>query len=303
MKKILVATTALVATAGMAAAEVSFGGYGRFGVAYTEGRVVGGVLDETFITSRFRLTIDGKTEADNGLTFGARVRIQQNEGSAAGTGINKARFYAKSGGLEVGVGNIFGTMDSLPGLYSGTVGLTGLGYANVVTNFNAFSYSSGGAGQAPEGVELIYSGGAYTAHLSHGDTGTQAGRTELGGSFSLNDWTVGVAFANKPLLTEAGTNAVLTLGGKLGAASVGLAFAQNQAVGGAKTNAMTLSGAFEVGAATKVTAYVAQDKAQLVNNAYGIGVSHSLGGGASIQGGVADVHGTTRADLGVLFNF
>ena len=36
MKKVLFATTALVATAGVAAADVTFGGYGRFGVIYVE---------------------------------------------------------------------------------------------------------------------------------------------------------------------------------------------------------------------------------------------------------------------------
>jgi outer membrane protein OmpU len=34
MKKILFATTALIATAGMAAAEVRLSGYGRFGLDY-----------------------------------------------------------------------------------------------------------------------------------------------------------------------------------------------------------------------------------------------------------------------------
>ena len=38
MKKLLIASTALVATAGMAAAEVTFSGYGRFGVIYEEDR-------------------------------------------------------------------------------------------------------------------------------------------------------------------------------------------------------------------------------------------------------------------------
>lgn len=45
MKKILFASTALVATAGVAAADVSFGGYGRFGVGYVEDRTVGGTSD------------------------------------------------------------------------------------------------------------------------------------------------------------------------------------------------------------------------------------------------------------------
>ncbi|MDG2058479.1 MAG: porin, partial [Tateyamaria sp.] len=37
MKKLLLASTALVATAGMAAAEITFSGSARFGVTYNEG--------------------------------------------------------------------------------------------------------------------------------------------------------------------------------------------------------------------------------------------------------------------------
>ena len=48
MKKVLFATTALVATAGVAAADVTFGGYGRFGAIYTEtkGTAAGGTPEE-----------------------------------------------------------------------------------------------------------------------------------------------------------------------------------------------------------------------------------------------------------------
>ena len=52
MKKVLFATTALVATAGVAAADVTFSGYGRFGVIYADNE---GGDDETSITSRLRL--------------------------------------------------------------------------------------------------------------------------------------------------------------------------------------------------------------------------------------------------------
>ena len=38
MKKVLFATTALVATAGVAAADVTLSGSGRFGVVYNSGR-------------------------------------------------------------------------------------------------------------------------------------------------------------------------------------------------------------------------------------------------------------------------
>ena len=83
MKKVLFATTALVATAGVAAADVTFGGYGRFGVMYSSAAGPNGIA-QTFgddgtgdssldITSRFRLQIDATAESDAGVTFGART--------------------------------------------------------------------------------------------------------------------------------------------------------------------------------------------------------------------------------------
>ena len=113
MKKVLFATTALVATAGVAAADVTFGGYGRFGVMYMDDDSAG--TDSTDVTSRFRLQIDATAESDAGVVVGARVRIQQNEGQQGMT--NGARFFARSGGFEVGVGNIFGALESMPGQY------------------------------------------------------------------------------------------------------------------------------------------------------------------------------------------
>ncbi|MDQ7070346.1 MAG: porin [Rhodobacterales bacterium] len=290
MKKILFATTALVATAGVAAADVSFGGYGRFGVAYTSAGA-----GSTDLTSRLRLTITGTTESDNGLSFGARYRIQQSGTSAApaatGTGTNQARFWMSAGGLTVAVGNIFGAMDSLPNLYigqhGGSIGYQGLGYGHVVTEFATHTYSSGSAGSAgSDGVEVTYSGDAYSVHLSSG-----ASRIEFGGSYSFGDWTVGAA------ATDAGAGAqwVATVGGTIGSINIRAAVAEV----GVNTN-YNVSAGFAVGAATTITAYLASVRGA---DNYGLGVNHSLGGGASIAAGVASLGGTTRAEAGVVFNF
>ena len=80
MKKVLFATTALIATASVAAAEVKFSGYGRFGLGYLEdrtgtvdaiggGEATGVETDETILVSRFRLNIDGIVETDGGVAF------------------------------------------------------------------------------------------------------------------------------------------------------------------------------------------------------------------------------------------
>ena len=111
------------------------------------------------------------TEADNGLTFGARLRHQATSvnGAGYGGGFNGARFFARAGGLEIGVGNTFGAIEFMPGVYMSTqsadIGLSGLGFHSLVTNtaqkgyFNWDAYSSGGVGR--DGVEVMYSAGDF----------------------------------------------------------------------------------------------------------------------------------------------
>ncbi len=276
-------------------------GLARFGILYTENAV-----PETRLESRFRLNIDASAEADGGLTFGARVRLQADDaGTAAGVlGTNAPRFTMSAGGLTVGAGNILGAINSMPGLYGGTVGLSGLGFSNVVTNFGSDTYSSTGIGR--NGVEVIYSMGDLGVHLSHSDSISNIGsppvatsitRTALSVSYAVSSWTLALGYQDSDLVTDA--EWVATVGGAIGAANVGFAFAQ--AYNG--NNSMTLSGSFAVGAATTVTAYFAKDEGQVDDTAYGIGVVHNLGGGASVRGGFASTHGTNRADLGVQFNF
>jgi len=298
MKKVLFATTALVATAGMAAADVTFGGYGRFGIIYRD-TAAGSSTD---ITSRFRLQIDATAESDAGVTFGARVRIQQNETDAiaeaanSGTGINGVRFFARSGGLEVGVGNIFGAIEFMPGQYPIDLGLTGLGYDYTAYNFRADAYSSGGAGSAgSNGVELMYSAGDFSAHISASDT---SDRIAAHIAYTWNGWTfaIGAQDSNNAADTELSAS----IGGSIGPADITLAYADNGTAG----DRVVLAGRFDVGAATNIEAYVATADFLAEDTSYGIDFNHSLGGGVSIRGGIAELFsGETRADLGVRFNF
>ena len=71
MKKLLIASTALVATAGMAAAEVSLSGYAEMGIADLNG--AGGVEFFNDIDVTFNLS----GETDNGLTFGATIDLDE----------------------------------------------------------------------------------------------------------------------------------------------------------------------------------------------------------------------------------
>ncbi|MEM5520544.1 porin [Sulfitobacter sp. AS59] len=295
MKKVLFATTALVATAGVAAADVTFGGYARFGVVYND-TATG---DSTDVTSRFRLQIDTTAESDAGVTFGARARIQQNNtdntNSPSGTGINGVRFFARTGGLEVGVGNIFGALEFMPGMYPIDLGLTGLGYDYTAYNFRGDAYSSGGDGAAgANGFELMYSMGDWGLHLSASDDNDRvAGHV----SYSMGGFTIALAAQDSSLATD--TEMAATIGGTVGPADFTLAYADN----GTDGDHIVLAASFDVGAATNVEAYVADAESQ-PDTGYGIDFNHNLGGGTSLRGGIAKrLSGDTRADLGVRFNF
>ena len=302
MKNLLIATTALVATAGMAAAEINFSGGARFGVTYDESLTPG--VEETKVHNRFTINIDGTAETDAGVEFFGRVRIRgENEGDGttrgtAASSVSAPRVGARIGGLTIAVGNINGAIDGLAGVYSGIIGLTGLSFSNVVNNnqsggtFGFDSFSSGGAGT--NGVEVIYSGNGFKAHLSDSAT---TNRTALGLSYAFGDWTVALGHQSSDTAGEDFTS--IGVDGSIGTASVGAAYAANEG----DFDTFRINAGFEVGAATNVTVYVADNSGAGRETAYGVGFTHSLGG-ATLAGGIEnDRAGLTRADFGVRFNF
>ena len=84
MKKLLIATTALVATAGMAAADVKLTGSAEIGM--TDGGGATGMEMHTDMDIDFKLS--GAT--DNGLSFGATIDLDQVSGGINSTGGKQA---------------------------------------------------------------------------------------------------------------------------------------------------------------------------------------------------------------------
>lgn len=315
MKKFLIATTALVAMAGASAAEVKFGGDARFGLQYNGGAPAGST--KTSLEKRMTVNVDGSTTADNGVTFGARVRIRSDEN--AGTAVSGARVFARAGGLTVAAGNILGAIESMPNLYGPSVGLTGLGWQGLVTNvagaghaaFDWDSFSSRGNGA--EGIEAIYTMGDFTGHLSYSANGlrgiapgSSGRRVAAYGSYTFSGWTVALGIQDSNVVAGGVEDkVVLTASGKIGEFGVGFGAAQN-GKGANKINKFAINGSYTMGATT-ISGYVAQQGAAagvLSRATYGIGASYNMGGGASLVGGIERTTAkTTRADIGVSFRF
>jgi outer membrane protein OmpU len=260
----------------------------------------------TTLEKRMTVNMSGSAETTSGLTFGASLNIRSNEDTD--TLLSGAKVHMSTGGVTVAVGNIDGALESMPGMYSASVGLTGLGWGGVLGNttetanpaahatgywgWDAYSSSGNGA----EGVEVIYSAGAVTGHLSYSadSLGSNSERTAAYVSYAMGDWTVAAGMQDSADNWEDKT--IVTVGGKVGDFGVGVGYADNNG-----ESKIALNGSATFGATT-VSAYIANEESA-TDNPMGLGVSHDLGG-AALKGGIAKTAtGTTRADVGVSFSF
>jgi outer membrane protein OmpU len=324
MKKVLFATTALIATAGMAAAEVKVSGYGRFGLDWNEANDVAGNNDNvssTNITSRFRLQFDASTETDGGVTVGGRIRAQaeNRDGSQGAASWSSPQFHVAYGGLRVNVGNIWGAIDSAPGLYLNTTsvgtGIDGMGFNSLAIKGAGFdTFTSAGTGRG--GVEAIYSAGGFTGHLSYskqnfddldGDGNADTPATSANGvertaimlSYSFGDYFVTGAYqsaSNGRQITKGGVSVsadddviFLAGGADFGQFGATLQLAQTE-----EADSITLVGEAEIGAAstligwvnsTDIDTGVTAGQSVTDGTAFGINYEYDLGGGVTFVAG------------------
>ena len=113
MKKILFATTALVASAGFAAAgEVKLTGYAEIGI--TGGDAFTGFTGETQYHSDMDVSFHLSGETDNGLTFGAKIDLDEVAGGIP-TGYNngavKQAVWVKGAFGSITLGDTDGALD------------------------------------------------------------------------------------------------------------------------------------------------------------------------------------------------
>ena len=307
MKKILIATSALVATAGVAAADVTLSGYGRFGLDHSSAVVAPGVT-KTRINSRFRLNIDGSAETDAGVTFGARVRMQQSSGGV--TVLNQPQFSATYQGLRMEVGNANSAIDSVALMYNSEIGYLDRGLGDPIGGFAA--YSSGVASLTRQGVFASYKLGADSVrasviNLDQTATSSIANRKEVSVSadYKFGQFTVAAAYADNAANVNNATSAFIGAEYAITPdANAGLLHFQDKDGAGVKVRRTTVYGNYKMDAMT-FKGYVANDNDadNLTDTAFGLGMDYDLGG-ARLAGDIHRTYAkTTVVGLGVRFNF
>lgn len=311
MKKVLFATTALVATAGVAAADVALSGMGEIGVV--GGDVYG---NNTQFWTDIDVTFSMTGTADNGLTFGATVDLDEN-GAFAGTTQGGETLFIASGPWKLTMGDTDGAFDAAMqevGIggsiddsntahvgFSGNSGFDGTYDGQIATfqyTFDSFTgylsaeVDDSGAGDAVWGIGGVFNadlagltlrvGLGYQTADDNGSVTLFDGTDDLGVAVSvgISDFSevwgisVGTTFNN-------GLQAVLNYSNFGGSDTEG--DVTHSAIGlGYSMNALTIG-----------LNYGQWDGDQGSIDGYGLAVNYDLGGGLSAQFG----YGKNDADI------
>ncbi|MGM9402160.1 porin [Aliiroseovarius sp. KMU-71] len=280
MKKILFASTALVASAGFAAAEVDFSGAAGFGVVYN-----GTDWNPDYYTT---LSVAMTGETDGGLSFGADFDItvdNPHNGVAAQT-ISDTEVYVEGGFGKLTVGSVGSASDAKLGL--GDIGYSGLGTDNVAELLIDLADSG----------NIMYTGsfGDFGVALSYDMNGTEI--FSVVATYAMGDYNFGIGYDDWG--TVVGSAFHVKAGGNFGDVALNALYSRSSDV---DTTAIGVTAGYTMGAATITAAYSNLNVGGLSGDVYGLGVSYDLGGGASIDAGVADNGTTTVADLGINMSF
>lgn len=295
MKKILLATTMLVGTAGFAAAEVTLSGSAVFGLGYDESIAVG---NDTYSVMETYLTATATVQSDAGLEFGFEqvFATYSTEDARSATGI-------QNDGTKVYVSGAFGKLsfgsvseaDEI-GALSDIGGLNGLGVDNVAEAYT-------GDSSAHNSADINYTGtfGGFTVALStnlNGPADVTDSTSAIALKYAFGDAYVAMGYVDTE---NFGSTATIYAGGDFSGVSVKAMYSElDQEVGG-KLDSYGVYASYTTGALTLMAEVADNDSS--ADTSYGLGASYDLGGGAAVVGGIASVDGDTKAEAGVSFEF
>ncbi|WP_299966561.1 porin [uncultured Roseobacter sp.] len=322
MKKLLIASTALIATAsvvgadvvnGNDSAEVTFDGYGRFGLVYQDTDSTDS--SSTRIEQRFRLNVSVLNTTDGGVQFGARIRFQSDDsgdddevGNGGVAENSAAEFNVESGGFRLDVGNTSDVLDSGDVIdYFGNtgVGLTDFGEISSGFGLPVSGFGTGDESVAPT-IKARYAVDAFTFAASYTTNAEDDADEEwqIGVGYQINsNLKIGAAYGELEIDgAEDEEFAAIGLHGSAGAITYDLLIADTD-----RDNFDTAFGiglGYDLSAATDLRFVVSDNGEDDNDTAYSVGFRHNLGGGVTLRGGVGeDSAGDARGDLGVRFDF
>ena len=284
MKKVLFATTALVATAGVASADITITGGGNAGV-----RDTGVAGQDPFVHTELDFNVVASGTSDNGITFGASIDLDSQQSGPAGTDTNSI------GDAEAFVSGAFGTFSFGNLSPANDFGMSDIGFDGIGVDDVAEQDLNSSAD-----VAYTNSFGDFSFGVS-GNSVNDDWALSLGYSIAGADITLG--YGSEDATGDTTTQLLV----KYGIQNISLElFVQSiDVVTGTDTTGYGLFGSYAVNDALSITAaYATNDSTAADPDAYGIGFKYALGGGLGVAGGVGEnAAGESVMDLGFTFSF
>lgn len=341
MKKVLFATTALVMTAGVAAAEVAVSGDARLGMRYESDTAYVGDSSLNII-NRVRVKFALTGESDSGISFGANLRSDQKANSGDNNSATDGDVWVSGAYGKLTVGDIDGALEKAVGDLP-EVGLSGLDY------WNEFAYATSDEVDGDAGVLYEYAigdvsiYGSFTdGYYGNGDVKRDTNNWSVGVGYEMGGYTFGLGYEKSdytvnPFTYDDDTLTALIPGSALGydgdSETWGLS-------GGTSINGITLKAVYldtssdfvgtdgnsfdysqygigaeyDMANGVKVAGFYRMNDfsdLDVEGHAFGVGASYDLGGGAMVKGGIVDTSGNvgttdydnTLVDFGLEFKF
>ena len=313
MRKILIATTMAICAGGVASAQqesVTLSGEGKLGLKYQKDAPnEWGAISSVNVKFTFLGTSDNEMIGEFGGNFtldadeGLKVDPDSNEGTLS----NPFVVYVGSADGPIGRiegGSDLGAADKKSGGL-GDPGLDGLGVDNIAEAYY------GGSGKKLR-YEKAFEGAAVAISVDLEDAWA------IGGGYDISDQlTIGAGYDRQEQTREGGgVNDLNTLSfgviGELGQISGAFLYSSRSTTVPAGEAAIADKTAYglEVGYSlgdTKFTASYARNDgtgtAVVQQDAWGVGISHDLGGGLSFKGGYGNINDVSKANFGFLMAF
>jgi len=307
MKKILLATTMLVGTAGFAAAEVAMSGSASMGYKNAETALAND--QEGSINHSITLGVSMSGESDAGLSFGASFDILANGSLTDSDGDTLSGVLTNDGPGSVFISGAFGKLAMGDvGDADAQGGISDVGYDGI--GIDDLAESLDGTGSST--VRYTYSAGAISASVSTAlSTGTaNTSEAAFGVKYTGEGFYVGVGYSDNDKTVGAitaadGQTTSVYVGGTFSGVTVDAMWSSRNSetnVAADDREVYGLSASYTMDAITVTAAFSNTDEVG-VKSSSGVGVSYDLGGGASVAAGFGSVNGLSRSDIGMNFEF
>jgi outer membrane protein OmpU len=278
MKKILLASTALVATTGFAAAEMTWSGSANMGMTYSDN-------GESKVHTEIDLGMAATGETDGGIGWKVEMGLDSNTSDATqggGHDVGSVSISGDFGTIRVGAAATAGT----------TVGIGDVGFDG--SAIDTAAHKGRHTGSTTPDVQWNYSMDDIAIHAS-----TETSTDDTAVAVSWTSGSMAIAVSHSAAGATAATANAISVGTSVGGFAVEVTAANHTT---AANDSVGLSASMPVDGLGTVT-FITGSNDTDAKSSYGLGFAKALGGGATLKGYYGSVNGNDVADLGIGFSF